>query len=193
MLLQKKYLKYKSKYLLLKNQVGGNALQRIIKELKEIKVKPIPGVESEALPEEVESDNSSKRYKTNFIIDGPVGSVYQGGKFTVEVVFPSDYPFQPPKCHIRTMIYHPNFTSYVPIWLKKLAISSSFPEFDPKDCWSPAITISIIIKEILELLTNPEVVRDKAEIFNHEAATLFSGNRLEFDRKVIEWVNKYAM
>ncbi len=32
MLLHKKYLKYKTKYLLLKNQIGGN-LKRILKEI----------------------------------------------------------------------------------------------------------------------------------------------------------------
>lgn len=188
---QQKYLKYKNKYLLLKNQIGGNH-KRIVKELKEIKDNPISGVQSEPLPDEVEHGKPEKGYKTNFIIHGPVGTVYERGRFTLEVVFPVDYPFKPPKCLIRTMIYHPNFTVEFPIWLKKLAIGSSFPEFKQDECWNPSFTISTIIREIIELLTNPEVQVNKTEIFNPEAATLFRGNRTEYDKKVREWVDKYA-
>jgi ubiquitin-conjugating enzyme E2 D/E len=85
---------------------------------------------------------------------GPVDSPYAGGVFFLNIHFPPDYPFKPPKVLTRhyfpaplrptlthshsknqvtfaTKIYHPNINSGGGICLDIL-----------KDQWSPALTVS---------------------------------------------------
>ena len=62
---------------------------------------------------------------------GPADSPYQGGVFFLNIHFPSDYPFKPPKVSFTTRIYHPNVNSNGSICLDILNAQ-----------WSPALTIS---------------------------------------------------
>ena len=64
-------------------------------------------------------------------IMGPGDSPYSGGVFFVNIHFPPDYPFKPPKVQFQTKVYHPNVNSQGSICLDIL-----------KEQWSPALTIS---------------------------------------------------
>lgn len=64
-------------------------------------------------------------------IMGPGESPYSGGVFFVNIHFPPDYPFKPPKVQFQTKVYHPNVNSQGSICLDIL-----------KEQWSPALTIS---------------------------------------------------
>ncbi|XP_069773631.1 ubiquitin-conjugating enzyme E2 D4-like isoform X3 [Narcine bancroftii] len=64
-------------------------------------------------------------------IMGPSDSPYQGGVFFLNIHFPSDYPFKPPKVSFTTKIYHPNINSNGSICLDIL-----------RSQWSPALTLS---------------------------------------------------
>merc|ERR1712060_927698 len=77
-------------------------------------------------------------------IMGPPDSAYQGGVFFLNINFPSDYPFKPPKVNFTTKIYHCNVNSNGAICLDIL-----------KDQWSPALTISKVLLSISSLLTDP--------------------------------------
>ncbi len=77
-------------------------------------------------------------------IMGPSDSPYQGGVFYLEINFPPDYPYKPPKIRFNTKIYHPNINSSGGICLDIL-----------KDQWSPALTISKVLLSICSLLTDP--------------------------------------
>ena len=78
---------------------------------------------------------------------GPEDSAYTGGVFFLNIHFPTDYPFKPPKVQFVTKIYHPNINSNGSICLDIL-----------KDQWSPALTISKVLLSISSLLTdaNPD-------------------------------------
>eukprot|EP00008_Paramoeba_atlantica_P003556 CAMPEP_0201484574 /NCGR_PEP_ID=MMETSP0151_2-20130828/8741_1 /ASSEMBLY_ACC=CAM_ASM_000257 /TAXON_ID=200890 /ORGANISM="Paramoeba atlantica, Strain 621/1 / CCAP 1560/9" /LENGTH=145 /DNA_ID=CAMNT_0047868299 /DNA_START=64 /DNA_END=501 /DNA_ORIENTATION=- len=77
-------------------------------------------------------------------IMGPSGSPYAGGVFYLDIVFPQDYPFKPPKLTMRTKIYHCNINSQGKICLDIL-----------KSNWSPALTVSKVLLSICSLLSDP--------------------------------------
>ena len=54
-----------------------------------------------------------------------------GGVFFLNIHFPTDYPFKPPKFAFTTRIYHPNINSNGAICLDIL-----------RSQWSPALTVS---------------------------------------------------
>jgi ubiquitin-conjugating enzyme (huntingtin interacting protein 2) len=43
--------------------------------------------------------------------NGPPDTPYEGGKFTIDIKIPSDYPFRPPTMKFETKIWHPNVSS----------------------------------------------------------------------------------
>lgn len=42
------------------------------------------------------------------VLDGPVGTPYDGGKFRLKMLIPMQYPMEPPKAYFCTKIFHPN-------------------------------------------------------------------------------------
>ncbi|XP_042062460.1 ubiquitin-conjugating enzyme E2 11-like isoform X1 [Salvia splendens] len=77
-------------------------------------------------------------------IMGPPDSPYSGGVFLVNIHFPPDYPFKPPKISFKTKVYHPNINSNGSVCLDIL-----------KEQWSPALTLSKVLLSICSLLTDP--------------------------------------
>ena len=78
---------------------------------------------------------------------GPGESPYSGGVFFVNIHFPPDYPFKPPKVQFQTKVYHPNVNSQGSICLDIL-----------KEQWSPALTISKVKQhKSVELQESPVI------------------------------------
>jgi ubiquitin-conjugating enzyme E2 D/E len=116
-------------------------------------------------------------YKWDATIMGPTDTPYVGGVFNMEIHFPSDYPFKPPKVQFLTKIYHPNISSNGAICLDIL-----------KEQWSPALTVSKVLLSICSLLSDPNpkdpLVPAIAEEYNKDREAYNANARL--------WTQRYT-
>eukprot|EP01107_Rhizomastix_libera_P015028 TRINITY_DN520_c0_g1_i1.p1 TRINITY_DN520_c0_g1~~TRINITY_DN520_c0_g1_i1.p1 ORF type:complete len:149 (-),score=12.20 TRINITY_DN520_c0_g1_i1:50-496(-) len=145
------------------------ALKRIQKELKELEKSP-----PECCSAGPEGDDM---FHWKATIVGPPDSPYQGGVFFLDIQFPSDYPFKPPKCKFITKVYHPNVNDSGYICLDIL-----------KDQWSPALTLSRVLLSISSLLTDP----NPDDPLNGEVARVYKANKAKFEQTAREWTAKFA-
>jgi len=130
-------------------------------------------------------------------------SPYTGGVFFLNIQFPTDYPFKPPKVNFTTRIYHPNINANGSICLDIL-----------RDQWSPALTISkgtrspricfplphpldpdawltcfAVLLSICSMLTDP----NPDDPLVPEIAHTYKTDRAKYEQTAREWTRKYAI
>jgi ubiquitin-conjugating enzyme E2 E len=110
-------------------------------------------------------------------IMGPEDSPYKGGVFQLDISFPKEYPFKPPKVEFRTRIYHCNISNDGKICLDIL-----------KDQWSPVLTISKVLLSICSLLAAPNPYDPLVPAI----ATEYLNNRERHDKTATEWTSRFA-
>ncbi|KAG5492544.1 hypothetical protein JKF63_01122 [Porcisia hertigi] len=147
------------------------ALRRIQKELKDLEKDPPANTSGGPV-------NDSDLFNWKATIIGPEDSPYAGGLFFLNIHFPSDYPFKPPKLQFTTKIYHPNINNNGGICLDIL-----------KDQWSPALTISKVLLSVCSLLTDP----NPDDPLVPDIARQYKSDRAAFNKTAAEWTRQYAM
>ncbi|KAL8441135.1 hypothetical protein Emag_007427 [Eimeria magna] len=145
------------------------ALKRINKELNDLSKDPPTNCSAGPVGDDL--------FHWQATIMGPEDSPYSGGVFFLNIHFPSDYPFKPPKVNFTTKIYHPNINGQGAICLDIL-----------KDQWSPALTISKVLLSISSLLTDP----NPDDPLVPEIAHIYKTDRARYDQTAREWSQKYA-
>ncbi|HUU87823.1 MAG TPA: ubiquitin-conjugating enzyme E2 [Candidatus Glassbacteria bacterium] len=134
------------------------AAQRISKELDNLTKDPPANCSAGPVGDDI--------YHWQATIMGPGESPFEGGVFFLDINFPTDYPYKPPRVTFSTKIYHPNINSSGGICLDIL-----------KDQWSPALTISKVLISICSLLDDPNpddpLVPSIAELYKRDKAEYF--------------------
>jgi ubiquitin-conjugating enzyme (huntingtin interacting protein 2) len=112
------------------------------------------------------------------VIKGAPDTVYQGGKFQIDIVIPDEYPYQPPKMKFDTKIWHPNVSSVTgAICLDIL-----------KSEWSPALSIRTALLSIQALMCCPEPKNPQDAV----VAQMYLNQIDEFNATAKKWVQSYA-
>lgn len=133
------------------------------------------------------------------LISGPVDTVFEGGLFPAKLVFPTDYPLNPPKmsflCEVciltnyveiemliffQIQMFHPNI---FPDGRVCISILHS-PGDDPlgyessSERWSPVQSVEKILLSVVSMLAEPN---DESPA-NVDASKMWRENREEFNR-----------
>ena len=140
---------------------GANG--RLMKELAEVGKDDSSGVNAKTKTE------GNLRHLIG-TINGPSGTVYEGGIFEIDITIPKQYPFEPPKMKFMTKVWHPNISSQTgaiclvrsvddPCMCPRFCFSFSsfvFLQDILKDQWSPALTIKTALLSLQALMCSPE-------------------------------------
>jgi len=97
----------------------------------------------------------------------------------LEIKFPQDYPFKPPKVQFQTKIYHCNVNEKGGLCL---------PSGILKENWSPALSVYKVLQEIQHLLQVP----DPETPLIADIAKLYKEDKTEHDKRAKAWTQKYA-
>jgi ubiquitin-conjugating enzyme E2 D/E len=145
------------------------SLKRIQKELSDLEKEPPSNCSAGPIGDDL--------YHWSGTIMGPSETPYEGGIFWLDIHFPSQYPFNPPKIRFNTKIYHPNINFNGSICLDILGKE-----------WSPALTIGKVLLSISSLMVEP----NPDDPLVSEAANLYKKNINKYNRTAKEWTKMYA-
>ena len=146
------------------------ALQRIQKEHQNLMSDPPANCSAGPMADDM--------FRWQATLLGPTESPYENGVFFLEINFPAEYPYKPPRIHFTTKIYHPNINSNGGICLDIL-----------KDQWSPALTISKVLLSICSLLNDP----NPDDPLVPSIAELYIKNKELYIINARAWTLQYAM
>jgi ubiquitin-conjugating enzyme E2 D/E len=172
------------------------ALSRITSELREVQADPPANCSAGPISDDL--------FHWSATIMGPPDSAYSGGLFFLNIDYPEDYPFKPPRVAFSSKIYHCNVSRNGSICLDIL-----------KDQWSPVLTISQVLLSICSLLTDPnpgtcatalrvqllsahfsthlDTIRRADDPLVPEIARILKEDKTKHDQMAREWTRKYAM
>jgi len=144
--------------------------QRIAKELENLTADPPTNCSAGPVDDDL--------FQWQASLMGPHASPYQDGVFFMNIKFPADYPFKPPRVTFETKIFHPNINSSGGICLDIL-----------KEAWSPALTISKVLLSICSLLCDP----NPDDPLVPDIARMYVNDRDKYNRTARLWTIKFAI
>jgi len=103
---------------------------------------------------------------------------YNLGAFKIDIVFPAEYPFKPPKITFKTKIYHPNIDEKGQVCL---------PIISPEN-WKPATKTVHVIQSLAMLINEPEADHP----LRGDLAEEFTKNKKQFLQKAADFTKKHA-
>ncbi len=108
---------------------------------------------------------------------GPADSPFEDGIFSLDIIFPTEYPFKPPIIKFINKMYHPNINTAGAICLDIL-----------KDQWSPALSVFKVLLSISSLLADP----NPNDPLNADVAGIYKSDKNKYIATAREWTKLYA-
>jgi len=115
-------------------------------------------------------------------IIGVKDTPFEGGVFKLTITIPKRYPFEPPRVHFKTKIYHPNIDVAGRICLDLL-------KMPPTGSWKPALNLRTVLTSIQLLMTEP----NPDDPLMTDIATEFKTNKTQFTATAKQWTKLHAV
>ncbi len=123
------------------------AFKRLASELKQINKEP--NYFYSVLPHE------NNFLIWNFILIGPEDTIYEGGMFDGEIMFPYNYPIEPPKVKFNNMV-HPNIHRTGEVCISILHQGRDLYGYEKDyERWNPSHGVDSIMMSIISMLSEP--------------------------------------
>ena len=155
-----------------------NRLERIEKELRELSSFPIVN-----LGLSVGVKDEKKVSKWNFTLMGPKDSLYRGGMFFLEMIFPEDYPNKAPTIYFLTPIYHINVNPHTNTNTRVGEVNSNFIKN-----WNPSRKAKELLIKLYSIFycPNPDFYYCR-DVYNE-----FTNNKMLYETKAEYFTYKYS-
>lgn len=132
--------------------------------------------------------NHDNWFNWSVSFSGPQDTLYEGGYFVANMLFPPDYPNSPPTMIFRTEMWHPNSTLYAVFPDGRVCISilhaPGIDEFNSLESaderWRPILGVEAILISVISMLNDPNLDSPA----NVDAAIQFKRDREGFNRRV---------
>merc|ERR1712111_32666 len=134
------------------SRMGTSALRRLIAEYKQILKNAPDGIMAGPIKEE-------NYFEWEAAITGPEGTLFEDGVFLAKLIFPQDYPLNPPTMRFTSKIFHPNIYPD-----GKVCISILHPPGDDplgyeksSERWSPVQSVEKILLSVMSMIAEPNI------------------------------------
>ena len=128
-------------------------------------------------------------FKWSFLFTGPEDTIFEGGFFKGVVIFPEDYPANPPQIRMITEMFHPNIHKDGLVNMSILhspGVDRFNEQESPEERWRPSLTAEVILLSFISLLDDPNCDAPA----NVDAAVMCRNNPKEYEKKVRQLVLK---
>ncbi|KAL7711939.1 Ubiquitin-conjugating enzyme family protein [Entamoeba marina] len=122
-------------------------------------------------------------YKWKIIVDGPIGTPYEGGKFELKIELPKEYPHKPPALYVQTKVYSPIINPD-----DKTITASILQSNNHSGNWSPTYSVYDVILVFRTMLGKIDVDR----IEDPDVAHVFISDPEKFKKIAKEYTEWYA-
>lgn len=145
----------------------------------ELQKKPVEGFSAGLV-------DDSDVFKWEVLIIGPQDTLYEGGFFKAQLVFPKEYPQRPPKMKFITEIWHPNIEKNGDVCISILHEpgDDKWGYEKAEERWLPIHTVETILLSVISMLADP----NDSSPANVDAAKQWREDRAAFKKKVTRLV-----
>eukprot|EP00939_MAST-03C_sp_MAST-3C-sp1_P003065 g3065.t1 len=117
----------------------------------------------------------------NIDIKGPEGSAYEGFCIPVQMSFPAQYPFKPPKLVFKTKVHHPNVNK------EDGTVCPDAFHLDSKS-WGPTLGAAHVLRVVYSSLSEPSMESP----LDAAAGTQYRANKDTWKKNVVATLGKYG-